>query len=68
MELEKFDYICEKLIIEIMTIKIPANAKKVDIDKMFKNLNQEVKPFDARNFVGKIKFRTDPLELQRDLR
>jgi hypothetical protein len=51
-----------------MTIKIPANAKKVDIDKMFKNLNQEVKPFDARDFIGKIKFRTDPLELQRDLR
>lgn len=51
-----------------MKIKIPANATKVAIDKMFKNLNHEVKPFDARDFVGKIKFRTDPLELQRDLR
>lgn len=47
---------------------IPANPKKVDIDKMFKNLNQQVKPFDARDFVGKIKFRTDPLEFQMDLR
>ena len=51
-----------------MTIKVLANAKKVGIDKMFKNLNQAVKPFDARDFVGKTKFRTDPLELQRDLR
>lgn len=51
-----------------MTIKIPANAKRVEIDKIFKNLNQVEKPFDARDFVGKIKFRTDPLELQRDLR
>lgn len=24
--------------------------------------------FNARDFVGKVKFRTDPLELQRDLR
>jgi hypothetical protein len=51
-----------------MTIRIPKNAKKVDIDKIFENLNQDTKPFDARDFVGKIKFRTDPLQLQRDLR
>ncbi|PWK27047.1 hypothetical protein LV89_01859 [Arcicella aurantiaca] len=51
-----------------MTIKVPANAKKADIDKIFKNLNQTAKPFNARDFVGKIRFGTDPLELQRDLR
>lgn len=51
-----------------MTIRVPKNAKKVDIDTIFKNLQQDIKPFDARDFVGKIKFRTDPLQLQRDLR
>lgn len=51
-----------------MTIRVPKNAKKVEIDKIFKNLNQVEKPFDASDFIGKIKFRIDPLELQRDLR
>jgi hypothetical protein len=51
-----------------MTNRGTKNDKKVDIDKVFKNLKRETKTFDARDFVGKIKFRTDPLQLQRDLR
>jgi hypothetical protein len=51
-----------------MAKKDTKNAKNNDIDKVFKNLKQETKTFDARDFVGKIKFRTDPLQLQRDLR
>jgi len=34
-----------------MTIKVPANAKKADIDKLFKELNKNEKPFDARNYI-----------------
>lgn len=64
----KKTYICLLKKNTIVTIKVPTNAKKADIDKMFKNLSQTTKPFDARDFVGKIKFRTDPLELQQDLR
>jgi hypothetical protein len=51
-----------------MTIRIPANAKKVDIDKLFKDLIKDEKPFDARDYIGKIKFKGDTLAFQRDLR
>jgi hypothetical protein len=51
-----------------MTIKVPANAKKADIDKLFKELNKNEKPFDARDYIGKIKFKGDTLAFQRDLR
>jgi hypothetical protein len=51
-----------------MTIKVPANAKKADIDKLFKELNKNDKPFDARDYIGKIKFKGDTLAFQRDLR
>jgi hypothetical protein len=51
-----------------MTIKVPANAKKADIDKIFKELNKNDKPFDARDYIGKIRFEGDTLAFQRDLR
>lgn len=49
-------------------MKADKNATKEDIIKIFETLNKNIKPFDARDFIGKIKFRTDMLELQRDLR
>ncbi len=51
-----------------MTIKIPANAKKADIDEILKVLKKSEKQFDARDFIGKIKFKGDTLAFQRDLR
>ena len=64
----KIYYICRELNKKAMTIKVPANAKKADIDKLFKELNKNEKPFDARDYIGKIKFKGDTLAFQRDLR
>jgi hypothetical protein len=51
-----------------MTIKIPANATKLELDKALKKLDKSEKPFDASKYIGKIKFSGDPVEFQRDLR
>ena len=52
-----------------MTVKAPANAKKTDVDKLlFKELDKSEKPFNARDYIGKIKFKGDTLAFQRDLR
>jgi predicted ATP-dependent endonuclease of OLD family len=51
-----------------MTIKVDKDATKEDIIKTLRMLEKNKKLFDARDFIGKIKFRTDMLELQRDLR
>jgi hypothetical protein len=53
---------------KIIIIKVLANAKKANIDKLFKELNKHEKPFDARGYIGKIKFKGDILAFQRDLR
>lgn len=51
-----------------MTIKVPANAKKEDIERLFKEIRKANKPFDAREFIGKISFKGDTLAFQKDLR
>lgn len=51
-----------------MTIRVDKNATKEDIIKILGMFDKRKKPFEVRDFIGKIKFRTDILELQKDLR
>ena len=58
-----------------MTIRVPANATKADIDKIFEEINKnkaemnkDKKKLSPRDFIGKLKFEGDTLAFQRDLR
>ena len=51
-----------------MTVKIPENATKLELDKALQKLDKAQKTFDASKYIGKIKFTGDPVEFQRELR
>jgi hypothetical protein len=51
-----------------MTVKIPANAKKAEIDAVFKNLQKDKKTLKPQDFIGKFPFKGDSLKFQEDLR
>lgn len=51
-----------------MTVKIPANAQKVEIEAVFSKLKKSNKPLKPQDFVGKFPFKGDSLEFQKDLR
>lgn len=51
-----------------MTVKVPANVKKVDIEAIFSKLQKNSKPLKPQDFIGKFPFKGDSLEFQKDLR
>jgi hypothetical protein len=58
-----------------MTIRVPANATKADIDKIFdeisknkKEINKIKTKLSPKDFIGKFPFEGDSLAFQRDLR
>ncbi|WP_255038269.1 hypothetical protein [Lacihabitans soyangensis] len=51
-----------------MTVKIPANAKKAEIEAVFKNLQKDKKTLKPQDFIGKFPFKGDSLKFQEDLR
>lgn len=51
-----------------MTVKVPANAKKVDIDAIFSKLQKANKSLKPQDFIGRFPFKGDSLEFQKDLR
>ena len=58
-----------------MIIRVPANATKADIDKVFQEINKnkeetskDKKKLNPQDFIGKFPFEGDSLTFQRDLR
>ena len=58
-----------------MIIRVPANATKADIDKVFQEINKnkeetskDKKKLNPKDFIGKFPFEGDSLTFQRDLR
>ena len=51
-----------------MTVKIPAKAKKAEIEAVFKNLQKDKKTLKPKDFIGKFTFKGDSLKFQEDLR
>jgi hypothetical protein len=47
---------------------IPANAKKAEIEAVFKNLQKDKKTLKPQDFIGKFLFKGDSLKFQEDLR
>ena len=51
-----------------MTVVIDSKTSKKDLKKALKKIKPKFKKFDASKFFGKISFKGDPLEIQREMR
>ena len=61
--------VCSEILkINKMTIKVPSNATKAQLDKIFSEVTKNNPQKTSKDFVGKFNFKIDSLEFQRDLR
>lgn len=51
-----------------MTVKIPLNAKKADLETIFLNIQKKNKTLKPQDFIGKFPIKGDSLKFQEDLR